>query len=280
MTNTMETSTYKSKEAVISLKGVDAGYGDTVILSNVNLEIWRGEITALLGGSGSGKSTLLKTIIGLLPPIKGEVRLLGEDIYGMDDLTRASFMKRIGMLFQYGALFGSQSNLDNVALPLREHTNLPEDVVREMVRMKLELVGLKGLENRLPADVSGGQRKRVALARAAILDPEIIFCDEPSAGLDPIVAAGLDDVLRRFQRLFGMSMVIITHELESIKILADRVVMLADGKIQAVGTVDDLSQSDNERVYDFFHRIAPHDDGEDGQGSVLERVSGEWAREQ
>ncbi len=280
MTNTMETSTYKSKEAVISLKGVDAGYGDTVILSNVNLEIWRGEITALLGGSGSGKSTLLKTIIGLLPPIKGEVRLLGEDIYGMDDLTRASFMKRIGMLFQYGALFGSQSNLDNVALPLREHTNLPEEVVREMVRMKLELVGLKGLENRLPADVSGGQRKRVALARAAILDPEIIFCDEPSAGLDPIVAAGLDDVLRRFQRLFGMSMVIITHELESIKILADRVVMLADGKIQAVGTVDDLSQSDNERVYDFFHRIAPHDDGEDGQGSVLERVSGEWAREQ
>ncbi len=280
MTNTMETSTYKSKEAVISLKGVDAGYGDTVILSNVNLEIWRGEITALLGGSGSGKSTLLKTIIGLLPPIKGEVRLLGEDIYGMDDLTRASFMKRIGMLFQYGALFGSQSNLDNVALPLREHTDLPEEVVREMVRMKLELVGLKGLENRLPADVSGGQRKRVALARAAILDPEIIFCDEPSAGLDPIVAAGLDDVLRRFQRLFGMSMVIITHELESIKILADRVVMLADGKIQAVGTVDDLSQSDNERVYDFFHRIAPHDDGEDGQGSVLERVSGEWAREQ
>lgn len=280
MTNTMETSTYKSKEAVISLKGVDAGYDDTVILSNVNLEIWRGEITALLGGSGSGKSTLLKTIIGLLPPLKGEVRLLGEDIYGMDDLTRASFMKRIGMLFQYGALFGSQSNLDNVALPLREHTDLPEEVVREMVRMKLELVGLKGLENRLPADVSGGQRKRVALARAAILDPEIIFCDEPSAGLDPIVAAGLDDVLRRFQRLFGMSMVIITHELESIKILADRVVMLADGKIQAVGTVDDLSQSDNERVYDFFHRIAPHDDGEDGQGSVLERVSGEWAREQ
>lgn len=268
-----------SREAVISLRGVDAGYGETVILNDVNLDIWRGEITALLGGSGSGKSTLLKTIIGLLPPIRGEVRLLGEDIYGMDDLTRANFMKRIGMLFQYGALFGSQSNLDNVALPLREHTDLPEDVIREMVRMKLEIVGLKGLENRLPADVSGGQRKRVALARAAILDPEIIFCDEPSAGLDPIVAAGLDDVLRRFQRLFGMSMVIITHELESIKILADRVVMLADNKIQAEGTVEELSHSENERVHDFFHRIAPHDaDGEEGKGSVLERVSGEWQR--
>lgn len=275
----MQTSTQQEREAVISLRGVDAGYGDTVILNDVNLDIWRGEITALLGGSGSGKSTLLKTIIGLLPPLRGEVRLLGEDIYGMDDLTRANFMRRIGMLFQYGALFGSQSNLDNVALPLREHTNLPEDVIREMVRMKLEIVGLNGLENRLPADVSGGQRKRVALARAAILDPEIIFCDEPSAGLDPIVAAGLDDVLRRFQRLFGMSMVIITHELESIKILADRVVMLADNKIQAEGTVEELTNSENERVHDFFHRVAPHDaKGEEGKGSVLERVSGEWQR--
>lgn len=268
------------REAVITLTNVDAGYGSTVILNNVNLKIWRGEITALLGGSGSGKSTLLKTIIGLLPPIRGEVRLLGENIYEMDDLTRATFMRRVGMLFQYGALFGSMSNLDNVALPLREHTKLPEEVIREMVRMKLEIVGLNGLENRLPADVSGGQRKRVALARAAIMDPEIIFCDEPSAGLDPIVAAGLDDVLRRFQRLFGMSMVIITHELESIKILADRVVMLADNKIQAEGSVEELTDSANERVYDFFHRIAPHGENEHGTGSVLERVSGEWVREQ
>lgn len=269
----------QGKEAIIELRGVDAGYGDTVILKDVNVSIWRGEITALLGGSGSGKSTLLKTIIGLLPPLRGEVRLLGQDIYALNDLERAAFMRRIGMLFQYGALFGSSTILENVALPLREHTSLPEPVINEMVRMKLALVGLAGLENRLPADVSGGQRKRVALARAAILDPEIIFCDEPSAGLDPIVAAGLDEVLRRFQKLFGMTMVVITHELESIKILADRVIMLADSQIQAIGTVAELSVSENQRVYDFFHRLAPDYASEHKEGSVFERVSGEWERD-
>lgn len=269
----------KRREPVISLKHVDAGYGQTVILSDVNVDIYRGEITALLGGSGSGKSTLLKTMIGLLPPINGEVRLLGEDIYALPPRERTRLMRRIGMLFQYGALFGSRSILDNVALPAREHTDLPEPVIREMVRMKLTLVGLDGLENRLPADVSGGQRKRVALARAAILDPEIIFCDEPSAGLDPVVAAGLDEILRQFQELFGMSMVVVTHELESIKVLADRVIMLADGEIQAIGTVDELSESPNEQVYNFFHRVPPDYASDGGKDSVFERVTGEWDRE-
>ena len=268
----------KDKEPVISLRHVDAGYGETVILEDVHIDIYRGEITALLGGSGSGKSTLLKTMIGLLPPIDGHVELLGQDIYALSPEDRTALMRRVGMLFQYGALFGSRTNLENVALPLREHTNLPDPIILEMVRMKLALVGLKELENRLPADVSGGQRKRVALARAAILDPEIIFCDEPSAGLDPIVAAGLDDVLRRFQRLFGMSMVIITHELESIKVLADRVIMLADAQIQAVGTVEELSDSSNKRVYDFFHRVPPDYVSEGAEDSVFERVSGEWDR--
>ena len=263
---------------IIELNEVDAGYGETVILHDVNVNFGRGEITALLGGSGSGKSTLLKTIVGLLPPIRGEVRLLGEDLYAMSELEREALMQRTGMLFQYGALFGSKSILDNIALPLREHTDLPREVIEEMVRMKLALVGLDGLEKRLPSDVSGGQRKRVALARAAILDPEIIFCDEPSAGLDPIVAAGLDEILRRFQRLFGMSMVVVTHELESIKALADRVIMLADGEIQAIGTVDELSESDNEHVYNFFHRIPPDYAEDSGKDSVYERVSGEWAR--
>lgn len=258
-------------EPIIRLENVNAGYGQTVILEDVNLDIYKGQITALLGGSGSGKSTMLKTIIGLLPPISGRVTLLGEDIYQMSDDDRRALMRRTGMLFQYGALFGSKSIYENISLPLREHTNLREEVMREMVRMKLALVGLDGLQDRMPTDVSGGQAKRVALARATIMDPEIIFCDEPSAGLDPIVAAGLDQVLRRFQSLFGMSMVVITHELESIKILADRVVMLANNEIQAVGTVEELSHSDIEDVHNFFKRVPPDYVG-DTSHSVYDRL--------
>jgi phospholipid/cholesterol/gamma-HCH transport system ATP-binding protein len=246
-------------EPVIECRELVCGYdAETPVLEDVDVSIHRGQITALLGGSGSGKSTLLKTVVGLLPPLSGEVRLLGERLYELSDRHRAELLRRTGMLFQYGALFGSRSILDNVALPLREHTDLPEAVMREMVRQKLALVGIEGLEHRLPADVSGGQRKRVALARAAIMDPEIIFCDEPSAGLDPVVAAGLDRTLRHLQELFGMTMVVVTHELESIKILADRVIMLAGGRIQAIGTVDELARrEDLPEVYRFFHRMAP-----------------------
>ena len=263
------------REPIIVLENVDAGYSeDAIILKDVNVSFGRGEITALLGGSGCGKSTLLKTIIGLLPPIRGKVTLLGQDLYALEDEERAVLMRRTGMLYQYGALFGSRSNFDNVALPLQEHTDLPSSIIQEMVRMKLALVGLEGLEHRLPADVSGGQRKRVALARATIMDPEIIFCDEPSAGLDPIVAAGLDAILRQFQSLFDMSMVVVTHELESIKILADRVIMLADGEIQAIGTVEELTDSPKKQVNDFFHRVPPDYASEDGKDSVYERVTG------
>ena len=267
-----------TNEAIIELEEVDAGYGpDAVILEGINLRFERGEITALLGGSGSGKSTLLRTIIGLLPPVSGQVRMFGEDLYAMEEEERARFMRRVGMLFQYGALFGSSTIFENVALPLREHTKLPEPVVREMVRMKLALVGLDGLESRLPSDVSGGQAKRVALARATILDPELIFCDEPSAGLDPVVGAGLDGLLRQFQKLFGMSMVVITHELESIKVVADRVIMIDDGAILAAGTVDELKDSEDERVYNFFHRVAPgYASG--SSGGMFEKVTADWKR--
>ncbi len=262
-----------TSEPVIECNDLVCGYGTEAILEDVNIEIRRGEIAALLGGSGSGKSTLLKTIVGLLPPLEGDIRLLGEDIYAMDPNERSKVLKRTGMLYQYGALFGSRTIYDNISLPLRQHTNLPEPVIREMVRQRLALMGLEGLEFRLPADVSGGQRKRVALARATIMDPEIVFADEPSAGLDPVVAAGLDALLRQIQRLFGATMVVITHELESIKILADRVVMLADGQVRAVGTVEELSQSTDELVYNFFHRVPPDyiESGEGGQ-SVLDAV--------
>lgn len=244
-------------EPIITCKDLVCGYGEKVILEDINVTIHRGEIAALLGGSGSGKSTLLRTIVGLQPPLGGQVRVFGENLYELDEEERNACLRRTGMLFQYGALFGSRTILDNIALPLREFTALPEPVIYEMVLQKLALVGLEGLEQRLPSGVSGGQRKRVALARATILDPEIVFCDEPSAGLDPVVAAGLDSVLRRFQELFGMTMVVVTHELESIKILADRVVMLSQGRVIADGTVAQMFESEHPEVHAFFHRIAP-----------------------
>lgn len=268
-----DAQTKQSDDVIVRCENLVAGYGTTVILEDINLEINRGEITTLLGGSGSGKSTLMKTMIGLIPPIDGKCEVLGEELYAMPQNERSRFLSNIGMMFQYGALMGSRTIRDNIALPLVEHTELSDEVIDEMIRMRLSLVGLEGLQNRMPSDISGGQRKRIALARATIMDPEIIFADEPSAGLDPVVAAGLDDLLRRMQRLFNMTMVVVTHELESIKILADRVVMIHDGDIRATGSVDELARTDDPIVHDFFHRIAP-DYLETGGESVLSMLSG------
>ena len=250
-----KTTNVHQREPMIVCKDVVCGYGETVVLEDINLEIYRGEIVTLLGGSGSGKSTLLRTIVGLVPPLAGEVRVFGVELYKLSEEERNAYMRRTGMLFQYSALFGSRTVLDNIALPLREFTSVPEPVIREMVLQKLALVGLKELELRLPSDISGGQRKRVALARATILDPEIVFCDEPSAGLDPIAAAGLDRVLRRFQELFDMTMVVVTHDIASVKLLSDRVVMLLDGRIHSVGTVEEMLANEDPKVHDFFRRI-------------------------
>ncbi len=265
-----------ARDVLVRCENLVCGYGDTAILEDINCQIERGEIVALLGGSGSGKSTLLKTMVGLLPPMAGTIEVLGRDPYRLEDDERSKLMRRIGMMFQHGALFGSDTVYENIALPAQEHTDLPEPVIREMVRQKLSLVGLEGLENRLPSDISGGQQKRVALVRASILDPDIVFADEPSAGLDPIVAAGVDHVLRQFQSLFNMTMIVVTHELESVKVLADRVLMLSDGGIIANGTVDELYDSEDKAVHDFFHRQAP-DFLEAGEGNsvlaALERQS-------
>lgn len=259
-------------EVVIRCENLTAGYGDTAILEDINLEVRQGEIVTLLGGSGSGKSTLLKTMVGLLDPLEGRVEILGRNFHELGPDDRAELVQDMGVMFQYGALFGSETVLENIALPLREHTDVPEPVIREMVRMKLALVGLEGLEHHLPSECSGGQRKRIALVRSTILDPELVFADEPSAGLDPIVAAGLDKVLRTFQRLFNVTMVVVTHELESIKILADRVVMLSDGDILARGTVDELAASDHPEVRDFFQREPPEYLKADAGSSVLDEI--------
>ena len=255
-------------DVLVECRKVSVGYSDVPVLKDIDLTIKRGEIVALLGGSGCGKSTLLRCITGLLPPLSGEVLLLGKPLYELSVDDRNLLLRHTGTAFQQDALFGSMSVDENVGLALRELTNLPEPVIREMVRMKLALVNMSGVEAREPASLSGGQRKRIALARASILDPEIIFCDEPSAGLDPIVAAGIDETLLKFRDALGISLVVVTHELESIKAIADRAIMFARGGIVAQGTIAELSESQDEAVYNFFHRVAPGHEHADTQASA------------
>jgi phospholipid/cholesterol/gamma-HCH transport system ATP-binding protein len=231
---------------------VSIGYTDPV-LEHVDLEVDGAEIIALLGASGCGKSTLLRTICGLVLPLAGDVRLFGESLYDLAPDARDRLLRRIGVAFQQDALFSSLTIEENVALPLRELTKLPQAVVREMVHMRLDLVGIGNLARRMPANVSGGQRKRAALARASILDPDIIFCDEPTAGLDPIIAAEIDNTLVQFRDTLGTAIVVVSHELESIRATADRAIMLADGGIAAMGTIDQLTNSNDELVFQFFH---------------------------
>lgn len=242
-------------DVLLECRDVAVGY-DKPLLEDVNLIVERGEIVALLGGSGCGKSTLLRTITGLLPPLSGQIMVLGESLYDLPQEARNLLLRRTGTAFQQDALFGSMTVGDNVALPLRELTNLSEALIGEMVRMKLGLVGLAGMEDRSPTSMSGGQRKRAALARATILDPQLVFCDEPSAGLDPVVAASIDETLLQFRTALGISLVIVTHELESIRTIADRGVMFAGGRICADGTIAELAESSDRDVYNFFHRVA------------------------
>jgi phospholipid/cholesterol/gamma-HCH transport system ATP-binding protein len=241
--------------ALLECRDVAVGY-DGPVLEHVDLRVDAGEIVALLGGSGSGKSTLLRAFTGLLRPIAGELRLFGEELYALPLEARRRLLHRTGMAFQQDALFSSMSVEDNVALPLRELTELPEPVIREMVEMRLAAVGLHGYGARAPATLSGGQRKRVALARASILDPELVFIDEPSAGLDPVAAASIDEALLAFRAALGITLVVVTHELESIRAIADRAVMLGRGSVIAEGTIEELSRSRDDTVYHFFHRIA------------------------
>jgi phospholipid/cholesterol/gamma-HCH transport system ATP-binding protein len=241
-------------DVIVQCHDIAVGYGKPV-LEHINLEIRRGEIVVLLGGSGCGKSTLLRTITGLLPPLSGQVRMFGESLYDLSTDDRNALLRRTGSAFQQDALFGTMTIGDNVGLPLRELTKLPGAIIDEMVRMRLALVGLAGMEARRATSLSGGQRKRAALARASILDPELILCDEPSAGLDPVVAAGIDQTLLKFRASLGCTLAVVTHELDSIKTIADRALMFAHGKLLAEGTVAELTAHEGDEVYNFFNRI-------------------------
>jgi len=243
-------------------------YGDRKVLDGINLRIRRGETFVILGGSGGGKSTLLRNLVGLMRPSSGRILFDGEDFTAMSDVERIEIRKKMGMCFQGSALFNSMSLEDNVALPLREHTRLEPSTIDIMTKIKLELVGLGGYEEFLPSAISGGMKKRAGLARAMAMDPEIIFYDEPSAGLDPIVAAGIDMLIRRMQSTFNMTSVVVTHEMASVDLIADNVCMLKLGKVEAIGSPDELRACDNEYVRQFFERQPEEDDSDDQQAFI------------
>ena len=242
--------------AIVSLKDVSVGYGSKTILQNVSLRLPQGEICTLLGGSGCGKSTLFKAMVGLIPTQTGEVFLDGEPVLPLETGGSEKTLRKIGVLFQSAGLFSSMTLIENVAHPLQQQTTLGDDTIEDLASHKLSEVGLTGYEAYLPAEVSGGMRKRAGLARAMALDPKILFLDEPSAGLDPVTSARLDHLILHIKEGLGATIVIVTHELDSIFSVADRAVML-DGeerRVIAEGKPQELTQSDDERVRDFFTR--------------------------
>ncbi len=241
-------------EKAIEVEGLVTHYGNREILKNLSFTIPRGLITVVLGGSGCGKSTLLKHLIGLLRPTNGAIRFNGQDITGMKEEELNGVRKKMGVLFQGAALLNSMTLADNVALPMREHTQLKDSTIQIMVRMKLELVDLSGFENLYPSQLSGGMKKRAGLARAMALDPEFLFFDEPSAGLDPVTAAGLDELILKLKDVFKMTIVVVTHELPSVFMIADYVIMLDAGDAIFKGTLDELKASDNPRIRMFLER--------------------------
>ncbi|MEK7270544.1 MAG: ATP-binding cassette domain-containing protein [Planctomycetota bacterium] len=239
-------------------RGVTGGYGAGAVLRGVDLEVPAGEAHAVLGTSGCGKTTLLRMLVGLLRPLAGEIRILGEPIHALSEADRPRLLRRVGLLFQGGALFGSLSVLENVLFPLREHApGLPERALERTALAKLEAVGLREAASKMPSDLSGGMKKRVALARALVLDPEILFLDEPTAGLDPVTAAGLDALILRVKRLWRVTLVIVTHDLGSARRVADRATLLVAGEVAASGTFADLDASADPRVQGFLRPEAP-----------------------
>lgn len=246
-----------SSESVIRVENLTAGYGDVAIIKDINFEVQVGEVLIILGGSGCGKSTLLKHMIGLLPPVSGKVFIEGNNIVSAQGQDRTNILRRIGVMYQNGALFGSMNLMENICLVLEEFTDLPKDAMEFIARMRLKVVSLEGSEYKMPSEISGGMRKRAAIARAMALDPKILFLDEPSAGLDPITSSQLDDLIIELSRSLGITFIIVTHELPSIYKVADRVIMLdkITKSIVATGKPDYLREkSDNAWVRQFFNR--------------------------
>lgn len=253
-------------ETVIKISKIATRFGEHVVHDGIDLEVRRAEIFALIGGSGSGKSTLLREMILLQRPDSGSIRILGVDLHDLTDDAALALRQRWGVMFQHGGLFGSLTVAENVGLPLREHTRLDDVLVDEIAAWKIAMTGLKPeVAGQYPSELSGGMMKRASLARALALDPELLFLDEPTAGLDPDSAAGVDELVLRLRDQFGLTIVMITHDLDLLWQVADRVAVLADGKVQGIGSMSELSHLNNPAIRPFF-------DGPRGQAARSRQI--------
>jgi len=237
---------------VIRVRGLVTRIGSKLIHDHVDLDVYRGEVIAIVGGSGSGKSVLLRSIVGLMRPTGGSVEVLGHDVLGMDEHALRWLQMRWGVLFQEGALFSSQTVAENVQVPLREYTAMPQELMNEIAAMKLSMVGLDGdAASKHPSELSGGMKKRAGLARALVLDPELVFLDEPTAGLDPIAANSFDELIRSLQRSLGLTVFMVTHDLDTLRSIADRIAVLVDKKLK-IGTIESLRKDPDPWIQDYF----------------------------
>jgi phospholipid/cholesterol/gamma-HCH transport system ATP-binding protein len=242
-----------SNTAVISVRDLTVGFGDATVLDRASLDVFEGEILGFVGGSGAGKSVLMRTIIGLLPKRNGSIEVLGTDLAAVNDDARRAIERRWGVLFQQGALFSSLTALQNVQFPIREYLNLSPRLIEEIALAKLEMVGLDaGVRGKYPSELSGGMIKRVALARALALDPDIVFLDEPTSGLDPIGAAEFDTLIRTLQRTLGLSVFMVTHDLDSLHTVCDRIAVLSEGRIIATGPIETMLASEHPWLKSYF----------------------------
>lgn len=249
-----EQSAQSDQAPILEVSRLSTAYGERQVLSDISLDVAKGEIFVIMGESGSGKTTLLRHLIGLSQPQSGSIELLGKPLTNLSKTELYDLRKRIGVAFQGGALINSMNVIDNVELPLRQHTNLDTNTIRIMSRMKLDMMSLEGAEELMPAQLSGGMLKRAGLARAVVMDPHVLFFDEPSAGLDPVTSAELDELIMGLRDALRMTVVVVTHELESALKIADRILVIADGRIAGLGTVEEIMRSEVESIQALLNR--------------------------
>jgi len=253
-TTTQENGTAEERDVVLSVKDVSVSFGRTKVLDHLSLDVYRGEILGFVGASGTGKSVLMRTILGLNQKQSGTISIFGHDIDHASEQEKLGVDMRMGVLFQHGALFSSLNVLENIQVPMREYLDIPERLMDELARLKIELVGLKpDTAEKFPSELSGGMIKRAALARALSLDPEIVFLDEPTSGLDPIGAADFDELIANLRDTMGLTVYMVTHDLDSLFAVCDRIAVLGKKKVLVEGTIDDMLAFDDPWVQEYFH---------------------------